>query len=76
LFEGYDEEILKDDQAQLKLNVWLTGLHLTKAKIYAGEKKYVLAKHYANSVSNVSDPQNMLGERKKEAQRILASLPS
>ena len=74
LFEGYAEEFAKNDQPELKINVWLAGLHLTKARIYEKEGRHILAKHYANSVLRISDPTNILGERKKEAQKILDRL--
>lgn len=75
IFEGYGDEVKSDkSQAELKLNVWLCGLHLTLAKICASENKDILAKHYANSVLNLDDPKSLLGERKKEAQRILDSI--
>ena len=74
LFEGYEDEIKNDDQAELKLNVWLSGLHLTFATICVEEGRPILAKHYATSVLNIDDSKKMLGERKKEAQKILDSL--
>lgn len=74
IFEGYENELKNDDQAKLKLNVWLSGIHLTFAQICLDEEKVILAKHFATSVLNVDDPKNMLGERKKEAKRILDGL--
>jgi hypothetical protein len=71
IFEGYDDEIKKDDQAQIKLSVWLSGIHLELSKICANEGKEILAKHYATSVLSLDDPNNMLGSRKKQAQKIL-----
>lgn len=74
IFEGYEEELTKDDQAELKLNVWLSGLHLTMAKICQLEKKPLLARHYASAVLAIVDPTGTLSERKKDAQRILDSI--
>ncbi len=71
IYEGYEEEIKKDDQPEIKLNVWLSGIHLTLAYICQKEGKDILAKHYAASVLAIEDPNNVLGERKKEAKRIL-----
>jgi len=74
LYEGYEDELKKDDQAELKLNVWLAGLHLTKAKIYQQQDRQILAHHYANSVLNIDDPKNMLGLRKSQAKKILEEI--
>lgn len=74
LYLGYKDEIGKDDQAEIKINVWLSGLHLTFARICAQTKRDILAKHYVNSVLSVPDPKNILRERKKEAERILVTL--
>lgn len=74
LFEGYDEEVSGGDQAEIKLNAWLSGIHLTFASICKKEGKIILARHYASSVLTIEDPKNTLGERKKEARRILDSL--
>lgn len=74
LFEGYAEEFARNDQPEIKINVWLAGIHLTKARIYEKEGRHILARHYANSVLQIDDPTNCLGERKKEAQRIMANL--
>jgi hypothetical protein len=71
IFEGYEEEMQSGDQAEIKLNVWLSGLHLTMAQIALEKNKLIIAKHYATSVLSIEDPNNQLGERKKEAQRIL-----
>lgn len=76
LFDGYQEEFKRDDQAQLKFAVWLSGLHLTYAMIAAKENRPMLARHYATSVIMTLDPKGVLGERKKEAQRILDSIES
>ncbi len=74
VIKGYGDEVAKDDQAIMKLNVWLSGLMLTTADICAKENKPFLAKHYAIYVMTMADPENLLGERKKEAKRILDSL--
>lgn len=74
LFEGYTDEMNRNDQPEIKINVWLAGLHLTKARIYEKEGRHILARHYANSVLQIDDPSETLGERKKEAQRILDSI--
>lgn len=74
LYEGYIEELYGGDQGELKINVWLSGLHLTRAMIYGKEGRTILAKHYINSVLQMDDPKNMLGERKKQAQQMLEKL--
>ena len=74
LFRGYDAVIAKGDQAETKLNVWLAGIHLTFARICEDTNKPILAKHFAQSVLDITDPKNLLNERKKEARKILESL--
>jgi tetratricopeptide (TPR) repeat protein len=74
IFEGYEDELKKDDQAYIKLNVWQAGLTLTLANICAKTGRPIQAKQYATSVLTIEDPTNTLGERKKEAQRILDQL--
>lgn len=74
IFEGYADEFAHQKDAELKFGVWLSGLHLTQANIAIKEKMPLLAKHYATSVIMTLDPKNVLGERKKEAQRIIDSL--
>ena len=74
IFEGYAEEFARGEDAELKFGVWLSGLHLTQANIAIQENMPLLAKHYATSVIMTLDPKNVLGERKKEAQRIIDSL--
>lgn len=74
IYEGYDAEIANGDQAEIKLNVWISGLMLTKAEICQREGKSVLARHYAEYVINMNDPQNSLGQRKKDAKAILEKL--
>ncbi len=76
LYKGYEDEIKNDDQAEIKLNVWLAGIQLTYANICAKTGKNILAKQYASAVLNIEDPKNVLNERKKEAQKILDSLIS
>lgn len=76
IVEGYNDEIQNDDQAEIKLNVWLSGLHLTFAQICAKENMPIIARQYATSVIGMEDKNNILGERKKEAQRILNQLKS
>ncbi|NCT56014.1 hypothetical protein GW755_04195 [bacterium] len=74
IFTAYEQEFKDDDQSEIRLNVWLSGIHLTMAKIASETNRKILANHYASSVISVKDPQNVLGERKKEAKRILAKL--
>ncbi|HSX39697.1 MAG TPA: hypothetical protein VLI92_03890 [Candidatus Saccharimonadales bacterium] len=74
LFEGYDEEVRADDQAEMKLNVWLSGLHLTMGRICAAQNKKFLARQYAVSVLAIEDHKNTLHARKHDAQKLLDSL--
>lgn len=74
LYDGYEAEVSGGDQAELKLNVWLSGLMLTKAEICRREGKPILARHYAEYVVNMTDPHQALGQRKKDATKILATI--
>jgi len=74
LFDGYEDEMKHGDQAELKLNVWLSGIHLTRAVIYKETGKYILAKHYANSVLAIKDPTKQLANRKNQAKEMLKAL--
>lgn len=71
--EGYEQEMQNED-GELKLMVWLTGLILTKAQVYADLQKTELAVFYASCILELPDPQNYLGERKKEAKALLTSI--
>lgn len=71
--EGYADEIAKDDQAEMKLSVWQTGIMLSLANIYK-TSKHILAISWATAVLNTPDPANNLGVRKREAQEIIDSL--
>jgi len=74
IYTGYEDEIKRADQADVKLNVWLAGIHLAKSLAYKNSKRFILAKHYANSVLNISDPGKIMGVRKDQAKRILNEL--
>ncbi len=87
LFEGYGDEmewpkhredigkeLLGNDQATLKINAWLSMIHLAYAEIYKDTQRYILAKHYANSVNCISDPSGTLTSVKKAARKILEEL--
>ena len=74
LYDGYEAEVSASDQGELKLNVWLSGLMLTKAEVCRREGKTVLARHYAEYVINMTDPQQSLGQRKKDASRLLSTI--
>jgi tetratricopeptide (TPR) repeat protein len=76
IFEGYEDEINNDDQAEHKLNVWLSGIHLSFAKIYRDTNKPILARYFASAILNQGDKNKLLTERKKQAQRIIDSLNS
>lgn len=67
LFEGYEEEIGKDDQAELKILVWKSGLDLARAEIYQKHKKEILTKYSLESIIGQSDPKKHLTLRKAEA---------
>lgn len=71
LLEGYKLEKQKDDQFEHKINSWMAGIFLTKAQIFLKKEAYILANYYAKAILAIEDPQNILGERKKEANRIL-----
>jgi len=74
MYDGYEAEISGGDQGELKLNVWLSGLMLTKAEICRREGKTILARHYAEYIVNMTDPHQALGQRKKDAQKILGQI--
>jgi len=76
LFEGYDEEASDDDQAEIKLRVWNSGIMLGFAQVYAKTKKPLLAEVYAGAVLATPDPDNILENRRVETQKILDSLES
>lgn len=73
LAEGYFEQI-KENQGEIKLNVWKTGLDIARAEILIKENKPILAKHYLNAVISMPDPEGYLTERKKEAKRMLKEI--
>lgn len=75
IFKGYLDELEKDaEAAELKLLVWITGLHLELARIARDENKMLLARYFAGLVVNTTDTSGTLTERKKEAQELLDSL--
>jgi len=74
IFQGYNDQIEASDNAELEIKVWLSGLYLTLAKYFSSKKENILAELYAGVVSKMPDPNNLLGERKKEAERILEKL--
>jgi hypothetical protein len=74
VLKGYGDEMRKDDQAEMKLNTWLSGLMLTTADICAKENKPFLAKHYCTYILNMYDPKGYLADKKKEAQKIFDSI--
>ncbi len=74
LFNGYDEEINSGDQADMKLNIWLSGLFLAKATIYSNSNRPILARHYANAVLSIDDPDDFLVNRKNEAKKLINTL--
>lgn len=83
LYEGYFEEFEQakkdknkegDDQATLKLNVWLAGIHATFAVICHETGREILARHYANSILKMPDPEGLLGAKKRDMKKILEDL--
>lgn len=74
VIRNYGSGVIKDKQTVMELNMWLSGLMLVAVEICLKENKPFLAKHYALHVLTMSDPENLLLERKKEAKRILDSL--
>lgn len=70
LLHGYMQEIKESDNGA-KLNVMLTGIWLTKAKVCIKLNYPILAKSYAESVLGVKDKQNFLALRKKEAKELI-----
>lgn len=72
LFEGYEAEVAGGDQAEIKLNVWLSGLMLTMATICQKENRLILARHYANYVVTMDYP--YLENRRNQAEQILKVL--
>ncbi len=74
IFFGYKIEVGENKDKEFVIGVWLSGLHLTIARMALAMKLNVIAKHYATSVLSIQDPTGTLNERKKEAKRILESL--
>lgn len=74
LYDGYDGEIKGDDQGELKLRVWNSGVSLAFAKIFADMNKPILAEVHAAAVVNTVDPDDVLVSRKKEAKELLILL--
>lgn len=68
---GYHDEVANGDQAKMKMNVWWSGLLITRAGIYIKQDKTLLAKHALATVLQISKEEKALGERAKEAQRML-----
>ncbi len=72
---GKNAELSSNDAtSHIKLDVWTTGLYLTKAKIYMAELKPILAKYYIDLVLDYPTIENHLEERKKDAQILLDKL--
>lgn len=84
LYLGYDEElktkavngrqIIGNDQAVMKIKIWLVGIQLTYAEIFEKSGKDLLAIYYANAVINTKDTEGILEESKKQAKEILNRL--
>jgi hypothetical protein len=73
LSKGYLEEKNKDDQFELKLNIWSSGILLSIAKIHIETNKPILARLYLNCIMNMEDVDYLVA-RKKEASELLACL--
>ena len=84
LYLGYQEEmgwakngreqkkgVIGNDQAIIKLQVWLVGIQLTYAQIFKKTGRDLLAKFYAQAVLNMEDKEGVLKESKKTAKQIL-----
>jgi len=71
---GYKDEVGTNKDKEFVIGVWLSGLHLTIAKIAKEMDLPLIAKHYATSVISTKDNTGTLNERKKDAKRILDSL--
>ena len=83
LYEGYFEEFeiarkKKDkegaDQSTLKINVWLAGIHATMAVICHETGRNIMARHYANSILKIPDPEGMFGIKRRDMKKILEDL--
>lgn len=71
LYEGYEEQLKEDDNSDLKIKVWLSGLYLTAAVICKQTNRELLAKYYANAVLSLPDEEGHLVNRKNQAKALL-----
>ncbi len=63
-----------DPHSRIKIDVWTTGIYLTKAKIYMAELKPILARFYAQLVLDYPTISDHLTERKKDAKKLIQEI--
>lgn len=73
LVKGYNDE-LKETDGKLKLQVWLTGIWLTKSYVCVQLKKTLLAEMYAKSVLQLNNDGGILNQRRKAAKLLISTL--
>lgn len=71
LYEGYEEQLKEDNNSDLKINVWLSGLFLSATVICKQTNRELLAKYYANAVLSLPDEEGHLVNRKNQAKALL-----
>ena len=72
--EDKNIKVIGTDQALMKLNIWTTGINLTKAELYKKTGKLMLAEVYAQSVLKATDQTGTLKSRKEEARELLKEI--
>ncbi len=71
IYEGYEEQMKEDNNSDLKIKIWLSGLYLSAAVICKETKRDILSKYYANAVLALPDEEGHLVNRKNQAQALL-----
>lgn len=74
LYLGYEEELKLNDQAEMKIRVWSSGISLGLGKLLLETGKPLLAEVHFAAVITTPDPDGILVARKKEAKKLLASI--
>lgn len=68
IFVGYSAEVKNKDSAEMKLNVWLSGIHLSLSRLAKLTNKPILSQYYKNCV--IAQNQDYLKNRREEAKSI------
>ncbi len=64
------ENLIGNDQALMKIRIWISNLYVTTAVICNDTHRYALADYFANSVLKLDDPDGTLAEVKKTAKAV------